>query len=216
MKLSIYDMDKTITRKASWMAWLWFFARSEAPLRLLLAPLLLLPALGYVFGFLDRKGLKERTHALLMGRKVARDRVERAARRFADRFGARMELAGALAAIEADRAAGYELWMATASCRFFAGELAARWGIDRVIATENHWEGNFLTNRIDGENCYEMGKLRRILAALTARPERVRFFSDHESDLVVLLWADEAVAANPGPPLRAEAKRRGWEIRDWA
>lgn len=215
MKLAIYDMDKTITRQASWMAWLFFYARSEAPARLLLAPLLLFPAVLYVLGAFDRKELKEATQALLIGRRVPHERVERAAGRFADRFGAAQELAGALAAIEADRAAGMELWLATASCRYFAAHLARRWGIDQVIATENVDDGPFLTNRIRGENCYEMGKLRMILAALAARPAHVRFTSDHESDLPVLLWADEAVTANPSRALRAEARRRGWEIRDW-
>ena len=215
MKLSIYDMDKTITRKPSWMAWLWFFARTEAPARLLLAPLLALPALCYLCGFLDRRGLKERTQALLMGRRVARARVERAAEAFADRFGARMELAGALAAIEADRAAGHEIWVATASCRYFAASLCARWGVATVVATENHWDGDFLTNRIQGENCYGMGKLRMILARIDQRPETIRFTSDHESDLPAMLWADEPVAANPGPALRAVAAARGWNIRDW-
>lgn len=215
MKLSIYDMDKTITRKPSWMAWLFFFARRQAPARLLLTPLLLVPALGYVLGALGRKELKQATQALLMGRRVERARVERAAAAFADSFGARMELPGALRAIEADRAAGYEVWVATASCHYFASHLAARWGVDTVIATENIWDGDLLTNRIKGENCYEMGKLRMILARLTSRPKDVRFTSDHESDLPVLEWADKPIAAQPSPALRAVAQRNGWQIEDW-
>ncbi len=215
MKLSVYDMDKTVTRKPSWMAWLLFFARTETPLRLLLLPLLSFPAIGYAFGLLDRKGLKECTQGLLMGRRVGRARVERAAAAFAERFGARMELAGALAAIEADRAAGHDVWLATASCRYFAEALARRWGIDQLVATENIWDGDFLTNRIRGENCYGMGKLRMLLARLAARPELLRFTSDHESDLPALWWADQPVAANPSPPLRAVAGAQKWEIRDW-
>jgi phosphoserine phosphatase len=73
-----------------------------------------------------------------------------------------------------------------------------------------------LTNRIRGENCYEMGKLRMILAALPQRPPEVTFTSDHVSDLVVLDWADFPVAANPGPALRRLAGLRGWPVCDWA
>jgi phosphoserine phosphatase len=152
----------------------------------------------------------------MMGRRVPRAKVHRAAAGFADRFGAREELACALAAIAADRAAGREVWLATASCRYFVEALARRWGIDRVVATENRWEGDLLTNRIRGENCYDMGKLRMILAALDARPPLVRFTSDHVSDLVVLDWADEPVAANPSGPLRRVAQSRGWPVVDWA
>jgi phosphoserine phosphatase len=209
-------MDKTVIRRASWTWWLLHFARTEAPLRLLLFPLLLVPLAGFALGLLGRKQLKEAAQALMMGRRVARARVERAAGRFADSFGARQELAGALAAMAADRAAGREVWLATASCRYLVEALARRWGIDRVVATENRWEGEWLTYRIRGENCYGMGKLRMILAALAERPPLVRFTSDHVSDLVVLDWADEAVAANASAPLRRVAGVRGWPVVDWA
>ncbi len=214
--LSIYDMDKTVIRTPSWSWWLLHYARTEAPWRLLLAPLVLFPVAGFAVGALGRKELKEATQALLMGRRVPRSKVERAAAGFADRFGAREELAGALAAIAADRAAGREVWLATASCRYFVEALARRWGVDHVVATENHWEGDRLTNRIRGENCYEMGKLRMILADLPARPPLVRFTSDHLSDLIVLDWADDPVAANPSSPLRRVAGLRGWPVVDWA
>lgn len=215
MKLSIYDMDKTITKKANWTAWLFFYARTQAPWRLLLAPLMLLPSLGFLLGLTDRKGLKEATQALLMGRRVPRAKVERAAEAFAASFGAKMELAGALQAIAADRAAGREVWLATASCRYFVMPLAKRWGIETVIATENMWEGEQLANRIRGENCYGMGKLRMILARLERRPEEVRFTSDHVSDLPVLDWADVPIAANPSRALREVAQIRGWRVYDW-
>jgi phosphatidylglycerophosphatase C len=216
MRLSIYDMDKTVIRRASWIPWLFFYARTEAPARLLLAPLMLLPLTRYALGLLDRAGLKEATQRLLLGRRVPRAKVERAANAFAASFGAANELPGALAAIAADRAEGLDIVLATASCRYFVEALARRWGIEKVIATENVWEGDQLTPRIRGENCYEMGKLRMILAALPARPRHVKFSSDHISDLPVLDWADEPVAANPSAPLRRLAQRRGWPVVDWA
>jgi len=216
MKIAIYDMDKTLTRRASWMHWLFFFARTEAPARLFLAPFMLVPVLGFALGLTDRKGLKEATQRLMMGPGVPRTQVERAAARFAARFGAANELPGALASIAADRAAGLEPVLATASCRYFVAALAERWGIERIVATENAWEGDVLTPRICGENCYEMGKLRMILASLSERPAHVKFVSDHVSDLPVLMWADEPVVANPSGPLRRVAGWRGWPVFDWA
>ena len=44
---------------------------------------------------------------------------------------------------------------------------------------------------------------------------RIWFYSDHVSDVPVLEWADEPVAANPHHDLRVEAKKRGWTIVDW-
>lgn len=215
MKIAIYDMDRTLTRRASWTCWLFFFARTEAPARLLLAPLLLAPMLGFAIGLVDRKGLKEATQRLMMGPRVPRATVERSAARFAARFGAANELRGALASVAADRAAGLEPVLATASCRYYGKALAARWGIEQIIATENVWDGDALTPRIRGENCYEMGKLRMILASLSERPRHVKFVSDDVSDLAVLMWADEPVAANPSGPLRRVAGWRGWPVFDW-
>lgn len=216
MKLAVYDMDKTIIGRASWTAWLMFYARTEAPARLLLAPLMLVPLAGFLLGALDRKGLKEATHRIMLGRAAPRAKVARAAGRFADSFGARQELPGALAAIERDRSEGYETLLATASPHSYVDALARRWGFDHVVATRNVWHGDSITPKILGENCYEMGKLRMLLAHLEARPERTRFVSDHPSDLPVFLWADEVLVANPPAGFRRIAALRGWPVCDWA
>ncbi|MFN3370906.1 MAG: HAD family hydrolase [Sphingomonadaceae bacterium] len=213
--LAVYDMDRTVTRRASWTAWLFFFARTEAPARLLLAPLLVVPLIGFALRLYGRKGLKERTQRLMLGDRVPRPTVERAAEAFVERFAAAHERADALAAIRADRAAGRRLVLATASPRYYAEAFARRWGFDDVVATRNRWEGDHLTPRIDGENCYSMGKLRMLVASIGGRPGPIRFASDHESDLPALLWADEAVAVSPSATLRRMAAARGWRILDW-
>jgi HAD superfamily phosphoserine phosphatase-like hydrolase len=216
MRLALFDMDKTLTDRASWTPWLFHYARTEAPWRLALAPLLLAPVLGFGLGLLDRRGLKQATQRLMLGPRTEGARVRRAAAAFAARFGARHERPEALAAIAAARAAGFEPGIATASPRYYVEALAARWGIERVIATENRWEGDRLIPAIRGENCYGPAKLRMVLAALGARPERVRFATDHESDLAVLLWADEPLCVSPSSELRRAAAARGWPVVDWA
>ena len=216
MRLAVFDMDKTITARASWLPWLFHYARTEAPGRLLLAPLMLWPSLLYALGFHDRKGLKQATQRLMMGAHVPAASVERAAMAFATRFGAAAELPAALAEIATRRAAGETLVLATASSAYYARHLAERWGFDLVVATANRWEGERLTPEIDGENCYGDAKLRMLLAAIPGGHSRTAFFSDHVSDMPCLLWADEPVAANPSAPLRAEAVSRGWRIAGWA
>jgi HAD superfamily phosphoserine phosphatase-like hydrolase len=221
MKLSIWDMDKTIIRRASWTPWLLHFARTQAPLRLLLVPLLLLPLAGYALRMLDRAALKQATQRIMMGRRVQAAAVHRAAAGFAAGFGAANEMPGALEALAADRAEGFLPVVATASPRFYVEALADRWGIHDVIATENRWDGYALTPKIDGENCYGIAKFEAVEAWLAARGLRradceIRFASDHESDLPLLLWADAPLAANPSPALRREATARGWRVADWA
>ncbi len=221
MKLSIWDMDKTLTRKASWLPWLLHFARTEAPTRLLLLPLTLLPLLAYAVRMLDRAGLKQATQRIMMGRAVPASSVHRSAQAFAARFGAANELPGALSRLAADRAEGFLPVLATASPRFYVEALAERWGIRDVIATENRHDGYALTPQIEGENCYGLAKFEAVEAWLAARGLRredceIRFASDHVSDLPLLLWADAPLAANPSLALRREAHARGWPVVDWA
>src|SRR5881227_3397514 len=135
-KLAIYDMDRTITHAPTWMAFLIETARRQAPWRLALLPLAGVAAAAYSVKAIDRGQLKQMTQRLLLGRRMRDTDAKRAAEHFADRIAASGVFAGARAQIAADRAAGYQLVMATASYRFYAGAIADRLGFDSVIATE--------------------------------------------------------------------------------
>lgn len=220
--ISIYDMDRTVTRRGTWTPWLVFWARREAPWRLLLAPLLGLALAGYALKLIDRARLKEWGHRLLMGRFVARDRLVAAAEAYAARVIADDVFPGALTQIAADRAAGERLVLATASNEYYVRAIAARLGIDDVIATASRWHDDRLHHRLGGDNCY--GEAKRLLVeGWLARHglggATLRFHSDHVSDLPLFELAvasgGEAVAANPSPALRQLAVARGWRIVDW-
>ncbi len=214
MKIALYDMDKTITRTPSWMPWLLFWARAEAPWRLLLLPLV--GALLPFFPLLGRKRLKQAMQWLMMGPAVPASRVQTQAEAFAAAFGEAAELPGALARIEQDRKDGFMIVIATASCRYYAGALAARWGADVLIATENRLGDGILGYEILGENCYGEAKRARVLDWIGGRSvEAMRFYSDHVSDLPTFLLADGPVAANPSRALAREARARGWPIVSW-
>jgi HAD superfamily hydrolase (TIGR01490 family) len=220
MKLAIYDMDKTITHGPTWTAFLVATARRQAPWRLALLPLAGLATLAYAAQAIDRGQLKQMTQRLLLGHRMRATEAERAADHFADQITRSGVFTGARAQIEADRAAGYRLVMATASYRFYAAAIAARLGFDDVIGTEVERIGDRLRARIDGENCYGPGKLRMIEAWMAANgiaraDAQIRFYSDHVSDAPVLAWADLPFAVNAHGPLRALARDRGWPIVDW-
>lgn len=222
MQIAIYDMDRTITRSGTWTPWLLFWARREAPWRLLLAPLLLVALAAYALKQIPRARLKEIGHRLFMGRRVSRQRLVAAADAFADATIRDNVFAGALAQIAADRAAGLKLVLATASNEYYVGAIAARLGFDATIATASRWTEDRLHHRLGGENAY--GDAKRILvAAWMSRHDLAgaafRFYSDHVSDAPLFEAAaasgGEAVAANPSAALRQLATARGWRIVDW-
>lgn len=220
-EIAIYDMDLTITRRATLVPFLWHAALRLAPWRLLLAPVLVVWLLGYQLRLVDRARLKEVMQHILLGAHSGRDELRRVAASFADATLARNVHPGALAAIAADRAAGRMLVMATASYRLYVEAIADRLGFDDVIAT-NSLTGfdDRVIARIDGENCYGPAKLRMIRAWMAGQEidrhaVRIRFYSDHASDAPVLEWADEAYAVNAHDRLRTIARARGWAIVDW-
>jgi HAD superfamily hydrolase (TIGR01490 family) len=218
IKLAIYDMDKTITVKATWSGFVIGAARRQAPWRLAMLPLVGLASAAYGMKLIDRARLKHVTQRLLLGHTMSAGATAAAA----DRFATRVRLYdGARERIAADRAAGYRLVMATASYRFYVTAIAERLGFDAVIATlSRDGDDGAVRSGIAGENCYGPAKLRMIEdwmagQGIARTDAEIRFYSDHVSDAPTLAWADEAFAVNPHAPLRALALVKGWTVLDW-
>lgn len=217
--LAIYDMDRTVTRHATYTPFLLYCAAKRSPTRLALVPLAALSMLAYVAKLIDRGRLKEINHRLLLGHKRSPAELAPLVAGFAQRTLARNIRPGALAAIARDKAEGRRVVMATASYRLYATGIADALGFDDCIGT-NAVIGldERVHAKIDGANCYGPAKLTMIedwLGAEKIERGHIRFYSDHASDAPVFEWADEAVAVNPHAPLRAMAERRGWAIEDW-
>jgi HAD superfamily hydrolase (TIGR01490 family) len=220
-QLAIYDMDRTITRRATYTPFLIHAALALAPWRLVLFPLVLLSMAAYLAKLIDRGRLKEINYNLLIGRGVSAARLEPVIESFAEKQVADNIMPGARRNIAADRAAGRRLVMATASYRLYAAAIARRLGFEDVIATETglDTEGRILA-KISGSNCYGPAKLDMIeqwmvREGLTRDAVHIRFYSDHVSDHHVHRWADEPVAANAHSRLVKLARLEGWEVVDW-
>ena len=216
---AIYDMDRTVTRHATYTPFLLHCALRRAPWRLLLLPFVISSMLAYVLKLIDRGKLKEINHRLLLGHRRHPKELKPLVDSFAERTVASNVRPGARAAIARDKAEGRRVVMATASYRLYAEAIASRLGFDDVIGT-----GSIIGldervyAKIDGENCYGPAKLRMLaewLAKSGFERGHVRFYSDHASDAPVFEWADEAVAVNPHERLKRVAAERGWAVEDW-
>ena len=220
--LAIYDMDRTVTRRATYTPFLLYCAMRRAPWRLLLVPLVIGSMLAYVARLIDRARLKEINHRLLLGGKIHPRDLAPLVEGFADRQVATNVRPGALKAIARDKAEGRRVVMATASYTLYARAIAELLGFDAVIGTGSIIGlDERIHAKIDGENCYGPAKLRMIAdwverSGLAGAHRHVRFDSDHVSDAPAFDWADEAVAVNPHDKLRRLAAERGWAIEDWS
>ena len=217
---AIYDMDRTVTRRATYTPFLLYCAWRRAPWRLLLVPLVALSMLAYAARAIDRGRLKEINHRLLLGRRRTPAQLTPLLAGFADLTCRTNIRPGARDAIARDKAEGRRVVMATASYRFYALAIAERLGFDDCIGTDTILGlDQSVHARIDGDNCYGPVKLVMIeqwLAREGLARAHVRFYSDHVSDAPVFEWADEAVAVNPHPPLRRLAEQRGWKVEEWS
>ena len=219
--LAIYDMDRTVTRRATYTPFLLHCALHRAPWRLLFLPLVLFSMLAYLARLIDRGRLKEINHHLLLGPDIHQAELQPLVESFAANQLRSNIRPGALKAIARDKGEGRRLVLATASYRLYADAIARRLGFDDVIATGSViGEGERVQAKIAGENCYGQAKMRMIAAwversGLTGTHGPVRFYSDHVSDRPAFEWSDEPVAVNPHSKLRRLAQEHGWTIEDW-
>ena len=217
--LAIYDMDRTVTRRATYTPFLLHCALRRAPWRLLLLPLVIASMLAYVVKLIDRGRLKEINHRLLLGHKRHPAELKPLVESFAEATLAHNVRPGAREAIARDKAEGRHVVMATASYRFYAREIAERLGFDECIGTNSILGLDERVHaKIDGENCYGPAKLAMIeewLGRSGLGRGHVRFYSDHASDAPVFEWAEEAVAVNPHHRLKRLAAQRRWRVADW-
>lgn len=219
--LAVYDLDRTITRRATYTPFLIHCAMRRQRWRLAFVPAVIVAMLAYAAGLFDRGRLKEICQRLLIGYRVHARELKPLVESFADATVAANIRPGARRAIARDKAEGRRLVLATASYRLYAEAIAERLGFDDVIGTGSVMGlDDRVHAEIAGENAYGQAKMRMIAewvekSGLLGRHGHVRFYSDHVSDRPAFEWADEPVAVNPHGKLRRLAEERGWSVEDW-
>jgi len=206
--MTIYDLDGTLLAGSTFTPFLIFGARRLAPWRLLLLPLWIAMMAGHKLGLIGRTALKHRGMRLMLGR-PAPDRLAAVARAFAEKRVARLH-PGARRAMEADRAEGRRIVIATAAYQLYAGHIASLLGVEEIIASQ--WAAD---GAIQPPNCYGPEKLARVQAWLAEQGVTrggldLRFVSDSFADAPLLDWADEAWFVTTSTPSARRARRRGW------
>jgi HAD superfamily hydrolase (TIGR01490 family) len=220
-ELAVYDMDRTVTNRPTYVPFLLHCAVRRAPWRLLLLPFVAISLIAYVLRLIDRAKLKEINHHLLLGHRVHVSDLRSLVDSFADKQVATNIRPGARVAIARDKEQGRRLVLATASYRLYADAIAERLGFDDVIGTGSIIGLDERVHaKIAGENAYGEAKMRMIAdwiaeSGLKGVHGHVRFYSDHVSDRPAFEWADEPVAVNPHGKLRRLADERGWAVEDW-
>lgn len=220
-KISLYDMDRTITVRGTYTPFLFHMVFARAPWRLIFLPLLPFAFAAYGLKLISRGRLKTFNQSMLLGRAPKLSALQPDIERFADKVLRSNRHQKAIDQVETDRADGRILVLVTASYELYAEAIARRLGFDHLIGTQLEVDGQGRVRpQIIGENCYDDAKIGRIEALFAEQgwqraEAHVRAYSDHVSDQAMLEFADEAIATTPTPKLRRLAETRGWKIVDW-
>ena len=212
----IFDLDKTITRNDTYLAFLIYMLRLH-PRRLLRCAFLPVAVLLHKVRLRDNSWLKQVFLRAIAGG-LPREVIEQCSSRFLEQVLANDIRPTALRAIACHRDARHRLVLATASFDFYSEEPGRRLGFDAIICTPSDWEAEHrLTGKIQGKNCYGANKLARLREYFGEQRGQLHLigYSDHHTDAFFLQWVDQAVAVNPTPKLQKIARQQGFAIEDW-
>ena len=213
--VAIFDLDRTLTRRGCFTPFILYVA-IRRPRRFLSFLRIILAAICSFGGFYRRDDVKllmwqevlgglPREEAIALGNTFAKVWIQNELRRQTKTN------------IKKHQEAGDRLILATAAMDIIADPIGRALGFDDIISTRTHWTAEGLVSgSFDGRNCYGEEKLRRVKLTLgDLAASKTSAYSDHITDLPVLLWAENGIAVNPHRPMRDAAGRHGLRIEDW-
>ena len=212
--VAIFDLDGTLTFHDTLMPFLLGFTVRH-PARLA-GGWRLAPALAGYAGSRDRGALKSRVIRLAM-EGAGREEIGAYANEYVRRLAPRgVFRAGALATVEAHRAAGDHLVLLSASPDLYVPRIGEHLRFERTLCTEIGWEGDILTGELRTPNRRGTEKVRCLEWLRTQYPGApIVAYGNSRSDLPHMQRADRAVLVNAGRRARRRAAELGIATADW-
>ncbi|WKE66356.1 HAD-IB family hydrolase [Gallaecimonas kandeliae] len=121
----------------------------------------------------------------------------------------------AMAALEAHRAAGERVLVASATIAPIVAGICALLGVEELIATELAVMDGRYTGQGMGVPSIGPGKAWRLGQLLGGKPAFLTAYSDSINDLALLSLADSPQVVTPDARLAAVAEVNGWPVHHW-
>ena len=125
---------------------------------------------------------------------------------------------GTLALAQAHLDAGRRVWLVTATPVELATIIARRLHLTGALGTVAESHDGVYTGRLVGEVLHGEAKAKAVVALAEREGlelDKCSAYSDSINDIPLLSLVGNPVAVNPDSALRAEARERGWEVRDF-
>jgi phosphatidylglycerophosphatase C len=214
MALVVFDLDGTISRYDTLLAYLTGFLRhnwTRWPRLLGSAPALL----GFVTGIVDRGQLKAALMRAVLGG-CTRGVVDTWTARYVTLLLDRGVFADALTAIAMHRGRADTLVLMSASPDLYVPEIARRLGFIETICTGVRWRGEHLDGGLSTANCQGPEKARRFVELRSRHPQELSVaYGNSASDFDHLKLADEAWLVNASAELRRAGERAKFHCVTW-
>lgn len=214
-RIVVFDLDVTLTEYDTFLPFIVGYLRHHRKRRSLLLWRLPLALLKF-WRWGDRTWLKtEMLRAFIGGE--PRARVAAWTERFVDDLLAEAMREQGLVQLREFQSRGVRVVLASASFDIYVERIAAKLGIEEVLATRSAWNSRGRLVGMDGQNCRDDEKLRRV-KALSGMPEDgagVAAYSDSHADLPLLSWAEHGVAVCPSRRLFHQVGGLGLEVVRW-
>jgi len=185
VKLGIFDIDYTITRKESMTEFYKFMLRKKPKLVKYL-PSIFAAALLYLSNKIELKKAKESFASFVEG--IHEDEMQELVKEFYEKRLSKLFYKDAIDMIRKLKDEGCLIYLISASPEFYLKEFYNIPEVDMVIGTKYRMQDKYHTCSIEGENCKGEEKVKRLMEVLKEKNLEVDFknsymFSDSLSDL---------------------------------
>jgi HAD superfamily hydrolase (TIGR01490 family) len=213
-RIVVFDLDVTLTRYDTFLPFVIGYLRYQRKRRSL--SLWRLATLLKFWRWGNRTWVKTQVLRAFIGGQP-RERVEAWADRFVEELLQDAMRTQGLDQLRRHQQEGARVILASASFDIYVSRLAERLEIGETLATRAAWNARGRLVGMDGENCRDDEKLRRIKAldAMPADGRGVTAYSDSHADLPLLSWAENGVAVCPSKRLFHQVGGLGLEVARW-
>lgn len=214
-RIVVFDLDVTLTRYDTFLPFVVGYLRHHRRRRSLALWRVPLSLLKF-WRWGDRTWVKTQMLRAFMGGEP-RARISDWVERFVDELLDDAMREQGLAQLRQYQESGVRVILASASFDIYVKRIAEKLGIPEVLATRAAWNGRRRLVGMDGENCRDHEKLRRV-KAMDHMPDDgvgVAAYSDSHADLPLLTWAEQGVAVCPSKRLFHQVGGLGLEIARW-
>lgn len=188
VRLGIFDIDYTITRKETLIEFYKFMVKKN-PRLLKHLPATILTGILYLAKRVELKNAKEAFLAFVED--IHEEDMNKLVKEFYEKKLTKLFYADAISEIKKLKAEGCKIFLISASAEFYLKEFYNIPEIDKVIGTKYRMKDKLHSAVMQGENCKGEEKVKRLMEVLDEEKMEVDFknsymFSDSLSDLPLL------------------------------